>query len=151
MANWYKRSSKKSGNGGQRTTRTTNNKGNSVYSFSKKVGNTRTTQSTSSKTGKARIITTETHPTLGRKVTVKTLNPTPKVKSQKKRRSKKTNYRSDSNHYVPAGMPRDTSWDGVIYVVFLLVLALLLFGLFSTGHWIIGSAILALYLYYEYL
>lgn len=149
MASWFKRTTRKSGNKGQRITRTTSNKGHSVYSFSKKVGNTRTTQSTSSKTGKTRIITTETHPTLGRKVTVRTLNPTVRIKKPKKRRVKKIRFSND--HYVPTGMPRDTSWDNAIYVVFLLILSLLLFGLFSTGHWIIGSIILSLYIYYEYL
>lgn len=162
MASWFKRTTRKAGNSGQRITRTTSNKGHSVYSTSKKVGNTRTTQSTSSKTGKTRIITTETHPTLGRKVTVKTLNPTTRIKKPKKRTSKRLSRRSSKkikcnrgycsrDHYVPTGTPRDTSWDSVIYVGFLITLSLLLFGLFSSGHWIIGSIILSLYVYYEYL
>lgn len=154
MASWFKRTTRKAGNSGQRITRTTSNKGHSVYSTSKKVGNTRTTQSTSSKTGKTRIITTETHPTLGRKVTVKTLNPTTRIKKPKKRSSRKVKCNRGScsrDHYAPTGTPRDTSWDGAIYVGFLIALGLILFGLFSSGHWIIGSIILSLYVYYEYL
>ena len=90
MANWSKRRTFKAGNQGQRITRTSNSKGTSTYSFSKKVGNTRTTQSTSSKNGKIKIYTTESHPTLGTRRTVKTLNPTVRYKKPKKPKKTRT-------------------------------------------------------------
>lgn len=111
MANWSKRRTFKAGNQGQRITRTTNSKGTSTYSFSKKVGNTRTTQSTNSKNGKIKVYTTETHPTLGTRRTTQTLNKQPKVKKPKTYRPKKAkstrssssrNKHYDWSTYVPS-------------------------------------------------
>lgn len=114
MANWSKRRTTKAGNQGQRITRTTNSNGTSTYSSSKKVGNTRTTQSTSSKNGKIKIYTTEHHPTLGTKRTVKTLNPTIKYKKPKKPKSsrKTKRYRSASSG---GGSDLFTLWFSVPY------------------------------------
>lgn len=86
MANWSKRTTFKAGNQGQRVTRTNSSKGTSTFSTSKRVGNTRTTQTTKSNSGKIKIYTTEHHPVLGTKRTVRTVNPTVKVKKPKKPR-----------------------------------------------------------------
>lgn len=112
MANWSKRRTTKAGNQGQRITRTTNSKGTSTYSFSKKVGNTRTTQSTSSKNGKIKVYTTESHPTLGTRRTVKTLNPTVKYKKPKKPR--KT--RAKKAKSIGTSSSRNKHYDWSTYV-----------------------------------
>ena len=101
MANWSKRRSTKAGNQGQRITRTTNSTGKSTYSQSKKVGNTRTTNSFSS-SGKMKVTTTESHPILGRKTTTRTLNPTPK-KPKKPRKTKSTTRRRSSARSYSGG------------------------------------------------
>ena len=88
MANWSKRRTFKAGNQGQRITRTNSSKGTSTYSTSKRVGNTRTTESTKSNSGKIKIYTTEHHPVLGTKRTVRTVNPTVKVKKPRKTRTR---------------------------------------------------------------
>ena len=88
MANWSKRRTFKAGNQGQRITRTNSSKGTSTYSTSKRVGNTRTTESTKSNSGKIKIYTTEHHPVLGTKRTVRTVNPTVKVKKPRNTRTR---------------------------------------------------------------
>lgn len=92
MANWSKRTTQTFKGSKNRVTRTNSSKGTSTYSSSKRVGNTRTTQSTNSSNGKIKVYTTESHPTLGTKRTVKTLNPTiryKKPKASRKPRAKK--------------------------------------------------------------
>lgn len=80
MGNWSKRYTTR-GSGGQRITRTHNTRGVSTISNSKKVGNRRTTISTNSSNGKIKILTTESHPTLGIKRTVETVNKTQRNRS----------------------------------------------------------------------
>lgn len=99
MANWSKRRSFKAGNQGQRVTRTTNSKGTSTFSTSKKVGTTRTTTSFSS-TGKIREYVTEHHPILGSRRTTRTINKktkTVKPKKPRKTRVRKTRVRRSSS------------------------------------------------------
>ena len=101
MANWSKRTTQTFKGSKNRITRTNSSKGTSTYSSSKKVGNTRTTQSTNSSNGKIKVYTTESHPTLGTKRTVKTLNPTiryKKPKAPRKPRAKK--YKPSSGSYT---------------------------------------------------
>ncbi len=88
MANWSKRRSWKSGSAGQRTTKTTSNTGKTTRSTSYKSGSTRITESIPS-SGKTRVYITEHHPTLGTKRTVRTINPTKKVKQAKRPRASK--------------------------------------------------------------
>ena len=108
MANWHKRRSYKSGNQGQRTTKTTSSTGKTTNSTSKRVGNVRTTYSTSSN-GKMRVTTTEHHPILGTKRTTKTLNPTVKMKKsrpKKRRTSFKRSYKYNGSYATTTGSSR---------------------------------------------
>lgn len=110
MANWSKRRSSKAGNQGQRITRTTNSTGKSTYSQSKKVGNTRTTNSFSSN-GKMKVTTTESHPILGRKTTTRTLNPTPKKPKKPRKTKSTTRRRSTARSYSSGGSYRGASYS----------------------------------------
>lgn len=100
MANWSKRSTQTFKSSKNRITRTHNSSGKSTYSSSKKVGNTRTTESSSG--GKLKVYTTEHHPTLGTRRTVRTVNPTVKYKKPKaprKSRSRKSYSSSSGANY----------------------------------------------------
>lgn len=103
MANWSKRRTRKAGTGGQRVTKTLNSKGTSTFSTSKKVGNVRTTTSTSSENGKTKIITTEHHPILGTRRTVQTLNKGTTVKRPKSKKPRKRRIKSDETYYGCGG------------------------------------------------
>jgi hypothetical protein len=145
MANWSKRRTTKAGNQGQRITRTNNSNGTSTYSSSKRVGNTRTTQSTSSKNGKIKIYTTEHHPVLGTKRTVKTLNPTIKYKKPKKpsKPRKIKNYRS-SNYNSGPGLAE--TWFTIPYSGWITVgVLLLIFG----AAWYIWLIFISAFLKFE--
>ena len=128
MANWSKRRSTKAGNQGQRITRTTNTSGKTTYSSSRRVGNTRITDSTSG--GKTKVYITEHHPILGTRRTVRTVNPTVRVKKPKKpkkNRSRKYNTSSTNtgegfNPFAPI-----IWWISVPYSGWITVAAILLF------------------------
>jgi hypothetical protein len=139
MANWSKRTSRKNGNTkGSRTTRTYNSNGGSTTSYSKRVGNApRSTTSITNKNGKTsmRTYTTEYHPTLGRKVTQKTIyassNAKPKKPKKVRTRRRKTSYRGGSNSVNPIVwlhvvafvlLSMVAGWLGVMYLLFLLYL-----------------------------
>ena len=100
MANWSKRRTFKAGNQGQRITRTSNSNGKSTYSSSKKVGNTRTTTSVSS-SGKIKISTTQTHPTLGRRTTTQTLNKQPRYKKPKRTTTRRRRSTGNTGCMIP--------------------------------------------------
>lgn len=107
MANWSKRTSRKSGTN-TRTTRTTNSKGGSTISTSGRVGTgPRVTESIKQQNGKVvhRRYTTEYHPTLGTKRTTKTVYASSNAKPKKPRKTKSTSYkrRRRSNTYHSGG------------------------------------------------
>lgn len=105
MANWSKRRSKKIGSQGQRRTYTTSSTGKITNSYSSKVGNRRTTTSMSG--GKIKQTVTETHPTLGRRTTTKTLTPAYKPpKKPRKRKAKPFKFSTNKSKRVNTG----TSW-----------------------------------------
>lgn len=129
MANWSKRRSWKSGNSGQRTTRTTSTSGKATYSNSKRIGNTRTTYSTNSD-GKVKVTTTEHHPVLGTRRTTKTLNQTTKVKKSKSRKSKA--YKPSRKKYKYTGTYAGSSSDSkFLKYVGYSILAIVLFSIFK--------------------
>jgi hypothetical protein len=100
MASWSKRYTQTYKSSNNRSTRTNNSKGYSTNSTSYKSGATRVTTSTNSKTGKQKVYTTVTNPSLGRMTTSRTVNPTTrykkptawKVKKPRKSRKSKINY-----------------------------------------------------------
>ena len=115
MANWSKRRSTKSGTH-SRTTTTTNSKGGSTRSTSKRVGNgPRTTESVKQQNGKVTIrrYTTEYNPSLGQKRTTQTVYNTKQTKTPKPKKPKKvrvsrsrSKYNTSTSAYVSA-TPRD--------------------------------------------
>ena len=133
MANWSKRTSRKSGTY-SRTTKTTNSKGGSTTSYSGRVGSgPRTTESIKQQNGKVvhRRYTTEYHPTLGTKRTTKTVYASSNAKLKKPKKAKKftprrrkTSNRSYSGHYVST----PTNWALWGHVALVLVLL-------SIGWW----------------
>lgn len=145
MANWSKRRSTKAGNQGQRITRTTNSNGTSTYSSSRRVGNTRITDSTTG--GKTKVYTTEHHPVLGTKRTVRTVNPTVRVKKPKKPRKTRSRYKSsgeytsDFNPFAPI-----VWWMSVPYSGWITVVAILLF---LSSPWYIWLIFFSAFLKFE--
>jgi hypothetical protein len=124
MANWSKRYTTTFKRSKNRITRTNNSKGTSTNSFSTKVGNTRTTQSTNSANGKVKVYTTQTHPTLGTKREVRTVNPTVRYKKHKPYKpSRKMN--AAARDFANAG----NGAGGIIILVF--VGFMILLGLFQ--------------------
>ena len=114
MANWSKRRSTKSGTYG-RTTVTTNSKGGSTRSTSKRIGNSpRTTESIKNQNGKVTIrrYTTEYNPFLGQKRTTQTVystkqTKTPKPKKPRKMRVSRPRSKSTSSRYASTPIARD--------------------------------------------
>ena len=91
MANWSKRRSTKSGTYA-RTTVTTNSKGGTTRSTSKRVGNSpRITESVKNQNGKVTIrrYTTEYNPFLGQKRTTQTVYSTKQTKTPKPKKPRK--------------------------------------------------------------
>lgn len=113
MANWSKRRSTKSGTYG-RTTVTTNSKGGSTRSTSKRIGNSpRVTESIKNQNGKVTIrrYTTEYNPFLGQKRTTQTVYSTKQTKTPKPKKPRKarvTRSRSrGSTSFNSVPIPRD--------------------------------------------
>ena len=109
MANWSKRSSRKSGTN-TRTTTTYNSKGGSTRSTSGRVGTgPRVTESVKNQNGKTviRRYTTEYHPSLGTKRTTKTVYASSNAKPKKPRKTKSTSYkrrrRSNTTYHSGGG------------------------------------------------
>lgn len=126
MANWSKKYTTTFKSSKNRITRTNNSSGKSTYSTSKKVGNTRTTTSTSG--GKTKIYVTETHPTLGTRRTVTTLNKTPRVKKTrpKKYSTRKTSYKPSNNVTYNTSSTGSSSGFGTFIVVSFVIIVILL-------------------------
>lgn len=127
MANWSKRTSRKSGTN-TRTTRTTNSKGGSTISTSGRVGTgPRVTESIKQQNGKVvhRRYTTEYHPTLGTKRTTKTVYASSNAKPKKPRKTKSTSYkrRRRSNTYHGGGGDEGVTLGclGLIFLGFLIL------------------------------
>ncbi len=151
MANWSKRRSSKSGTY-SRTTTTTNSKGGSTRSTSKRVGNgPRTTESIKQQNGKVTIrrYTTEYNPSLGTKRTTQTVYNTPKTKTPKPKKPRKTTTRrrkssSPKRHvfsgythvYTNSNVAAPTNWSMWIHIA--TVIALLSIGWWSL--WLIYAS-----------
>lgn len=144
MANWSKRNTQTFKGSKNRITRTNSSKGTSTYSSSKKVGNTRTTQSTKSNSGKIKIYTTETHPTLGTRRTVKTLNPTVKYKKPKRAKSRSRPKKYLSNYSGGSGVA--VSWPSIPYIGWIAAAALLLI---LGAAWYIWLILISAFLKFE--
>ena len=140
MANWSKRRSTKSGTY-SRTTTTTNSKGGSTRSTSKRVGSgPRTTESIKQQNGKVTIrrYTTEYNPSLGTKRTTQTVYNTKQTKTPKPKKPRKTTSRRKStaskrpvfsgytHGYSNSNVSTSTNWSLWIHIA--TVIALLMIG-----------------------